>query len=73
MQQNAIINNNMMFNLIPYDINTILNQIYQYKCFLVNINRALLLGNNISNIQKICLINSYWFNHWKKLVCYEVF
>ena len=57
-------------NVIPYDISTILNQLYQYKCFEVNINRALFLKNQ--NISHVCLINAYWFNHWKKVTCYEI-
>ena len=57
--------------IIPYDLNTIIKQIYQYKCFEVNINRALLLGDN-KNVAKICLINGYWFNHWKKVSCYQI-
>ena len=52
---------NEILKIIPYDINTILNQIYQYKCFELNITRASIFGNN-SNIQKICLINNYWLN-----------
>ena len=62
---------NEILKIIPYDINTILNQIYQYKCFELNITRASIFGNN-SNIQKICLINNYWFNHWKKASCCEI-
>ena len=57
--------------IIPYDLNTIIKQIYQYKCFEVNINRALLLGDN-KNVAKVCLINGYWFNHWKKVSCYQI-
>ena len=62
---------NEILKIIPYDINTILNQIYQYKCFELNITRASIFGNN-NNIQKICLINNYWFNHWKKASCCEI-
>ena len=57
-------------NIIPYDLNTVINQIYQYKCFEVNINRVLLLGDN--KLSKVCLINGYWFNHWKKVANYQV-
>ena len=62
---------NEILKIIPYDINTIINQIYQYKCLEINLMRALILGNN-SNIQKICLINGYWFNHWKKVSCCQI-
>ena len=58
-------NQNVINQIIPYDLNTIINQIYQYKCFEININRALLLGDN--KISKVYLINNYWFNHWKKV------
>ena len=61
---------NDISKIIPYDLNTVLNQIYQYKCFEININRALLLGDN--KISKVCLINNYWFNHWKKVSCYQI-
>ena len=63
-------NQNVINQIIPYDLNTIINQIYQYKCFEININRALLLGDK--KISKVCLINNYWFNHWKKVSCYHI-
>ena len=56
--------------VIPYDINTILNQLYQYKLFETNIKRVLFFGNQ--NLNNICLINAYWFNHWKKVSCYHI-
>ena len=56
--------------VIPYDINTILTQIYQYKLFETNLKRVLFFGNQ--NLNNICLINAYWFNHWKKVSCYHI-
>ena len=40
--------------VIPYDINTILTQIYQYKLFETNLKRVLFFGNQ--NLNNICLI-----------------
>ena len=61
---------NDMSKIIPYDLNTVLNQIYQYKCFETNLNRALFLKDQ--KLQSVCLINNYWFNHWKKVSCYQI-
>jgi len=61
---------NAISQIIPYDLNTIIHQIYQYKCFEIDINRALLLGDK--KISKVCLINNYWSNHWKKVSCYQI-
>ena len=56
--------------IIPYDINTILTQIYQYKLFETNLIGTLFLGDQ--NLKSVCLINNYWFNHWKKVSCYKI-
>ena len=56
--------------IIPYDINTIITQLYQYKLFETNLKRVLFFGNK--NLNNICLINAYWFNHWKKVSCYHI-
>ena len=61
---------NDISKIIPYDLNTVLNQIYQYKCFETNLNRALFLKDQ--KLQSVCLINNYWFNHWKKVSCYQI-
>ena len=62
--------NDIISKIIPYDLNTVLNQIYQYKCFEININRALFLKDQ--KLQTVRLINNYWFNHWKKVSCYQI-
>ena len=54
---------------IPYNIDTLFTQICYYKCFEVNLLRAL-FGTNKS-LKKIKLINLYWFDKWKKVSCYE--
>ena len=56
--------------IIPYDINTILTQIYQYKLFETNLIGTLFLGDQ--SLKSVCLINNYWFNHWKKVSCYKI-
>ena len=60
-----------IIKIIPYDINTIIMQLYQYKLFETNMNRVLVFGNN-QVLKNICLINAYWFNHWKKVSCYHL-
>ena len=52
------------------NIDTIFTQICQYKCFQVNLKRAI-LQNKPNKIQRVRLINSNWFNKWKKISCYE--
>ena len=54
---------------IPYNIDTLFTQICLYKCFEVNLLREL-FGIDKS-LKKIKLINSYWFDKWKKVSCYE--
>ena len=54
---------------IPYNIDILFTQICYYKCFEVNLLRAL-FGTNKS-LKKIKLINLYWFDKWKKVSCYE--
>ena len=56
--------------IIPYDTNTIISQLYQYNCFETQVNRAVVFGD-VQNLKSICLINAYWFNHWKKVSCYH--
>ena len=63
-------NNQNVNNKIPYNIEQIFRQICEYKVFVVNLKRAVLLGNQ-NFIQKVCLINSDWFQRWKKISCYE--
>ena len=58
------------FQNLPYNLDTIFMQICQYKCFQVNIKRAL-LRNKPNLIQRVRLINSNWFDKWKKISCYE--
>ena len=53
-----------------YSEEQIFVQIYQYKIFEVNLKRAI-LKNDFSIIKKVRLINSNWFNKWKKISCYE--
>ena len=55
---------------IPYDINTIINQLYQYRLFEEKLIDALCFCDK--SLTNVCLINNYWFNHWKKLSCYEI-
>ena len=63
-------NNQSQFKGTPYTLEQIFTQICEYKVFLVNLKRAVLLGNQ-DFIQKVCLINSDWFQRWKKISCYE--
>ena len=63
-------NNQSQFKGTPYTIEQIFTQICEYKVFLVNLKRAVLLGNQ-NFITKVCLINSDWFQQWKKISCYE--
>ena len=67
-----MINNgdNSLFQNIPYKLNEIFTQICYYKCYEVNLKRALLM-DNIQNLQNVCLINAYWFEQWKNISCYE--
>ena len=57
-------------NKTPYTIEQIFQQICQYKVFVVNLKRAVLLGNQ-NFLEKVYLINSDWFQRWKKISCYE--
>ena len=58
------------FQNLPYNLDTIFTQICQYKCFQVNLKRSI-LRNNPNAIKKVRLINSNWFDKWKKISCYE--
>ena len=60
----------MITKRIPYNEKEIFNQICLYKIFAVNLKRAILM-NNKSYIKKVNLINSEWFEKWKKLSYYE--
>ena len=66
--QNSV--QNFLSNKIPYDINTLFIQLCQYKCFEVNLVRALFQTD--LSLNKINLINSYWFDQWKRISCYEI-
>lgn len=57
-------------NKTPYTIEQIFQQICEYKVFVVNLKRAVLLGNQ-NFLDKVYLINSDWFQRWKKISCYE--
>ena len=63
-------NNQSQFKGTPYTLEQIFTQICEYKVFLVNLKRAVLLGDQ-NFITKVCLINSDWFQRWKKISCYE--
>ena len=67
-----MINNgdNSYFQNTPYTLNEIFTQICHYKCYEINLKRALLMDNNL-NLQNVCLINAYWFEQWKRISCYE--
>ena len=54
---------------IPYNIDTLFTQICLYKCFEVNLLRALFATDK--SLKKIKLINAYWFDKWKKISCYQ--
>ena len=54
----------------PFNIEELFTQLYQYKCFEVNLKKALLM-NDYSNLNTVYLINAYWFQHWKKVSCYD--
>jgi len=60
---------NLLLNKTPYDINTLFTQLCQYKYFEVALLRTLFQTN--LSLQKINLINSYWFDQWKEISCYE--
>ena len=60
----------ILMKTLPYNIDQIFSQICQYKIFEVNLKRAILM-NDKSNIIKVRLINSMWFEKWKKISCYE--
>ena len=57
-------------NVSQYSLETIFSQLYHYKCFEVNLKKALLM-EDYSKLAKVYLINGYWFNQWKKVTCYE--
>ena len=65
-------NNAQMFlnKNIPYNINLLFSQLYQYNCFEANLKRALLV-NDFSKLPKVNLINAYWLYQWRKVSCYE--
>ena len=65
-----IISQQFKINNSPYNIEMTFQQVCQYKCFEANLKRSLLL-NDISNMKSVCLINSKWFEKWKKNSCYE--
>ena len=62
--------NNIMMQKTPYNLEQIFTQVCEYKVFLVNLKRCVLLGNK-NFLKSVCLINSEWFNKWKKISCYE--
>ena len=62
--------NKLMSQRTPYNLEQIFTQVCEYKVFLVNLKRAVLLGNK-NFIKSVCLINSEWFDKWKKISCYE--
>jgi len=65
--------NNNSFNTsnnLPYTINDIFTQICYYKIFEVQLKRAI-LTNNKNVLTRVALINSAWFEKWKKISCYE--
>ena len=66
MQNNAEV---LLSKNIPYNIDTLFTQICYYKVFEVNLLRTLFGTDN--SLKKIKLINSYWFDKWKKVSCYE--
>ena len=55
---------------LNYNQETLFKQICLYKVFEVNLKRAI-LNNDFSNIKKVRLINSNWFDKWRKISCYE--
>ena len=62
--------NNKIMQQTPYNLEQIFTQICEYKVFLVNLKRAVLLGDK-NFFKRVFLINSEWFNKWKKISCYE--
>ena len=62
--------NKKIMQCTPYNIEQIFTQICEYKVFLVNLKRAVLLGDK-NFLKRVFLINSDWFNKWKKISCYE--
>ena len=62
--------NKKIMQCTPYNIEQIFTQICEYKVFLVNLKRAVLLGDK-NFFKRVFLINSDWFNKWKKISCYE--
>ena len=67
MQNNAQM---LLSKNIPYDINTLFSQLYEYNCFEANLKRALLM-NDFSKLQTVNLINAFWLYQWKTVSCYE--
>ena len=57
-------------NNFPYTINDTFTQICQYKIFEVKLKRAILTSNK-NILTSVTLINSAWFEKWKKISCYE--
>ena len=62
--------NNIMMKKTPYNLEQIFTQVCQYKVFVANLKRAVLSGSK-EYLKNVCLINSEWFNKWKKISCYE--
>lgn len=60
----------LIFKNHPYNLESLFTQVCKYKCFETNLKRAVLL-NDQSFIKKVRLINSKWFDIWKKISCYE--
>ena len=58
--------NKKIMQTTPYNLEQIFTQICEYKVFLVNLKRAVLLGDK-NFFKRVFLINSDWFNKWKKI------
>ena len=66
------ITTSMIFSQKQFQNNNdnLFKQVYQYKIFETNLKKAILL-NDISIIKRIRLVNSNWFDKWKRISCYE--
>ena len=63
---------NILSSQIQFQNNNdnLFKQVYQYKIFETNLKKAILLKDK-NIIKRIRLINSDWFDKWKKISCYE--